>query len=352
MKSILFLSANPKGSMLLRLNEEEREIKERLRLAGYGKVPIQSTGAARPRDMQQAMLDVKPQIVHFSGHGAEKEGLVFEDAVGQAKLVDAVALSDLFKLFSSRVECVILNSCYSEFQANEISQHIDYVIGMKKEIGDQAAIEFSVGFYTALGAGESIEFAYLLGCNAIQLAGLSEEKTPILIRKIAPQKPHPPDDKEVLQVNAELVNSGQSISFKVNPRVSVKYLTRKFADHFKLNETAETGGFSRLGIRWVLVDKVAEDFWKQLSRTEQAEIYAIVANTGMGMHRISYSPEEPLSEIGTYDNIVFHLYVIEDHDYYSGGCPPAESVGEAPVDSNETDALTLLIRQLGVPPIS
>jgi hypothetical protein len=181
-KSILLLAANPKETRSLRLQEEEREIKERLRLAGYGKTPINSTGATRSRDIQQAMLDFKPQIVHFSGHGAAQEGLVFEDATGQEKLVNSTALANLFRLFN-RVECVVLNACYSKFQAEAIARHIEYVIGMNQGIGDKAAIEFSVGFYSALGSGESIEFAYELGCNAIQLEGLPEELTPVLYKK-------------------------------------------------------------------------------------------------------------------------------------------------------------------------
>lgn len=186
LKSILLLAANPKGTASLRLQEEEREIKERLRLAGYGKAPINSTGATRTRDIQQAMLDFKPHIVHFTGHGAGKDGLAFEDATGQLKLVDSEALANLFKLFSNRVECVVLNACYSEVQAEAISQYIDYVIGMSQAIGDRAAIEFAVGFYTALGSGESVEFAYELGCNAIQLEGIAEHLIPVL--KIGPKK--------------------------------------------------------------------------------------------------------------------------------------------------------------------
>jgi len=182
-KSILILAANPKKSINLRLQEEEREIKERLRLAGYGRVPVNSTGAVRPRDIQQAMLDFKPQIVHFSGHGAGQDGLVFEDAAGQGKLISSEALADLFKLFSNRVECVILNACYSKFQAEAIAQHINFVVGMSEAIGDRAAIEFSVGFYSAIGADESYEFAYNMGCNAIHLEGILEKLTPIVFRK-------------------------------------------------------------------------------------------------------------------------------------------------------------------------
>ena len=39
---------------------------------------------------------------------------------------------------------------------------MDFVVGMNREIGDSAAIEFSAAFYDALGAGESVEFAFAL----------------------------------------------------------------------------------------------------------------------------------------------------------------------------------------------
>jgi small GTP-binding protein len=183
MKTILLLAANPKNTNPLRLQEEERDIKERLRLAGYGTEPIKSAVAARPRDIQQSILDFDPQIIHFSGHGGDEAGLVFEDIDGNPKLISGEALADLFELFSDRLECVVLNACYSETQALAISQHINYVIGMDRKIGDRAAIEFAVGFYTALGANKPYDFAFKLGCNAIRLAGIDEAHTPKLLKK-------------------------------------------------------------------------------------------------------------------------------------------------------------------------
>jgi hypothetical protein len=182
-KSILIVAANPKDTKPLRLQEEKREIQEKLRLAGYGKVPIYSTEATRSRDLQQAILEFQPQIVHFSGHGANKEGLLFEDGNGETKLISSEALGNLFRLFSDCVECVVLNACYSQHQAEIIAQHIDYVVGMKQEIGDRAAIEFSVGFYTGIGSGKSIDFSYELGCNAIQLEGIPNHLVPGLWKK-------------------------------------------------------------------------------------------------------------------------------------------------------------------------
>lgn len=183
-QKILILAANPKGTTPLRLDEEVREIDAGLQRAKHREqFVLEQKWAVRPRDIQRTMLDLNPQIVHFSGHGTGDEGLVFEDETGSAKLVDGEALAGLFELFAEQVDCVVLNGCYSEAQADAISEHINYVIGMNKAIGDRAAIEFAVGFYDALGAGRPVEFAYKFGCAAIRLAGIPEQLTPILKKK-------------------------------------------------------------------------------------------------------------------------------------------------------------------------
>jgi hypothetical protein len=204
-KILLFLAANPTDTYKLRLDEEVREIEAGLRRSQYrDRFELKQQWAVRPIDLRRAMLDCKPQIVHFSGHGigrathdtsaettreislvdgieAFDEGLVLEDATGQAKLVSTEALSALFELFADSVECVVLNTCYSERQASAIAQHIPYVIGMNQAIGDRAAIEFAIGFYDALGAGKSIQHSYKTGCVAVQLAGIPEHLTPVMV---------------------------------------------------------------------------------------------------------------------------------------------------------------------------
>jgi hypothetical protein len=183
-QTILFLVANPKGTTRLRLDQELRDIDEGLQRAQQrDQFSLEQRLAVRPRDIQRAMLDVDPGIIHFSGHGTGDQGLVFEDEVGNAKLVDGEALASLFALFADRVSCVVLNGCYSEVQARAIAQYIPYVIGMNQSIGDKAAIAFAVGFYDALGAGKDIDFAYKLGCTAIRLEGIAEHLTPILLKK-------------------------------------------------------------------------------------------------------------------------------------------------------------------------
>jgi hypothetical protein len=183
-QTLLILTANPKGTSQLRLDQEVRDIEVGLERAKHrDRFILEQKWAVRPRDIQRAMLDTNPSIVHFSGHGTGDEGLVFEDESGNVKLVDGEALAGLFELFAEQVECVVLNGCYSEIQALAIAKHVNYVIGMKKAIGDKAAIEFAVGFYDALGAGRTVEFAYKFGCAAIRLAGIPEQLTPTLKQK-------------------------------------------------------------------------------------------------------------------------------------------------------------------------
>jgi hypothetical protein len=168
-KTILILAANPENTSRLRLDREVREISDGLRRSRYrNRFQIEQQWAVQPRGIQRAMLELKPQIVHFCGHGEGESGLVFQDALGETKLVSSEALANLFRLFTDRVECVLLNACYAEAQADAIVQHINYVIGMKQAVRDDVAIAFAAGFYEGLGNGLSIEAAFEQGQQAIQ----------------------------------------------------------------------------------------------------------------------------------------------------------------------------------------
>jgi CHAT domain len=239
-KTILVLAANPKDTSRLRLDEEIREIKAGLqRSRNRDQFRLVSEWAVRPRDIQRAMLDNEPNIVHFSGHGSGNDGLVFEDDTGSSKLVEGQALAQLIDLFSDTVECVVLNGCYSAIQAQAIAQHIENVIGMTQVIGDRAAIEFSVGFYDALGAGRPVEFAYKLGCNSIAGVEIPENLTPILIQTDHAKRRHnkengtplevlhPRNQKEESDENPNPDDVQLMTNLERNQRISIKKLKGK-----------------------------------------------------------------------------------------------------------------------------
>lgn len=171
----------------LRLDEEVREIQAGLERARIREqFEIIAKWAVRPDDLRRALLDYEPEIVHFSGHGEENQGLVLENDSGQMQVVSSESLARLFSLFGG-IECVLLNACYSEAQAQAIHQHVDCVVGMNRTIGDRAAIKFAVGFYDALGAGRSYTDAYEFGRIAIDLENIPESAIPVLKSRNHPQ---------------------------------------------------------------------------------------------------------------------------------------------------------------------
>ena len=185
LRTILILAASPTDQVRLRLDQEARDIDESLRRSLHrDRFTLQSQWAVRPKDLRRAILDHNPQIVHFCGHGEGKQGIVLENETGKSQLVSTEAISDLFKLFADKgLECVVLNACYSEVQANAIVQHIPYVIGMSDAILDKTAPKFAVGFYDALGAGWSYEQAFEMGKSAIAIEGIPEADLPVLKQK-------------------------------------------------------------------------------------------------------------------------------------------------------------------------
>ena len=172
-KKILFLAANPSDQSQIKTNPEHREIKAQLErgLHSHKFEFLPSQFALTLDELQRAFVRDVPNIIHFSGHG-EQEGILIEDDHGKSKLLKTNVLKLLFKPFSGKVDIVILNSCYSSEQAEEISKIGAYVLGNKLPVKDTAAASFAVGFY--LGLGEGKDFFGALHNGMIRLADQHE----------------------------------------------------------------------------------------------------------------------------------------------------------------------------------
>jgi tetratricopeptide (TPR) repeat protein len=207
MIKILFLAANPKDTDPLRLGEEVREIEERLRLAELrDEFEVKSKWAVRVTDLASYLLQYKPDVVHFSGHGSRGGELILEDEHGTSHPVSPEALRDLFATLRDNVRCVLLNACYSEGQANGIAESVGCVVGMSGPIHDDSAIRFAAGFYEGLGYGRSVKTAFDLGCWRVKHAGGSQSVRDLVGEKAALPTQIPPKLKETPGVDpAKLV---------------------------------------------------------------------------------------------------------------------------------------------------
>lgn len=171
--NVLVVFANPIGTDSLNLGREDKIIREAIHLSKHRDLfSLEICHAATIHDLRRALLNGDFQIVHISGHGSGA-GLVLEDEQGGKFVVPQSALSAQLSAYVKpfgQLECVILNACYSLNQGNLISLNMPFTIAMEGRIGDTAAIEFSRGFYDALGANKGIEFAYQEGYRNVMLS--------------------------------------------------------------------------------------------------------------------------------------------------------------------------------------
>lgn len=168
---ILFLGANPQGTRSLRVDEEIREIQHVI-MQGRERdnIQVETRWAIRPRDITQALIDTRPHLVHFAGHGGgEEESFAGESDSGFVHVIPVDGLVRAFKALGRDVRCVIVNACRTERLAQALATVIPHVIGMRQPVGDQSAIRFSIGFYQALAGGEPVETAFDVGVAQLMM---------------------------------------------------------------------------------------------------------------------------------------------------------------------------------------
>ena len=170
---ILIVSADPRDATRLRVAEERRELDAALRATRFrDSFTIRDIPSCRVRDIARALDEYSPEILLFTGHGSSS-GLCFEDDSGRLNIVETSSLARLLQDLDD-LNLVILNSCYSQDQAQCIADAVVHVIGMEGMITDTNAIDFSREFFTALGYGRTFEESFE---RAIAAVGLNSSST-------------------------------------------------------------------------------------------------------------------------------------------------------------------------------
>src|SRR5215813_12927030 len=133
---ILFLAANPRDTGRLALDREARAILVELKRSGYrDRFDFVTRWAAEPLDLLRELRELKPTIVHFSGHGArladtsdreqgrdvvvaipcgdERGGVMFDGAGGPGQMVTPEAFVQTLAAAGPQVRLVVLNACFT-----------------------------------------------------------------------------------------------------------------------------------------------------------------------------------------------------------------------------------------------
>lgn len=158
--TVLFLASSPEDLEPLRLDQETREIQQRLRTSEHrDSIKVEWRLARQLRDLMDDLNQTRPHVVHFSGHGNQRE-FAFEDADGDTKPLSNELLAQLLSVNSDRIRLAVFNSCQSAAQAQLACDHIELAIGMSTTVADAAAKTFAAQFYSSIGYGHSVEKAF------------------------------------------------------------------------------------------------------------------------------------------------------------------------------------------------
>jgi len=179
---ILVLFANPKGTNPIRLGTEQRAIEQCIERSQHRhRIHLHHHHATTVDDLARALLEPY-EIVHLSGHGSG-QGFVLETDNGRPFVPPPAALAGLFQEHSPPIQCVILNSCFSLTQGVLTALGIPFTIASERPLDDDAAIEFTRGFYDAIGADRNVEQAYTSGIRRCLLKAHDPRRLPSLLRQ-------------------------------------------------------------------------------------------------------------------------------------------------------------------------
>lgn len=178
---ILFVAANPHAGGQLALDSEYRAIEQSIRAGRYrDQFQLIPKLAVRPSDLQQALLEHGPDIVHFACHGNSHAEIMLCTDGAEIAYVSAGALSSIFHAYEHSIALVVFNACFASEQAETICTDINFAIGMQSSIEDSVAIVFAAALYGALAYGRSMQEAFELAVAAIESANPQQKHLPRL----------------------------------------------------------------------------------------------------------------------------------------------------------------------------
>jgi hypothetical protein len=172
---VLYMTANPE--MDLRTEVEVRDVQQAVKRALHRElIDVQYRPAATPEDLLDGMNDVRPHVVHFSGHAGDA-AVLFDNASVDSPEGHEVPFEMLARALGATTEpptLLVLNGCDTLDGAEVLLEATPVVIAMATEISDLAASAFAARFYAAVASAQPIGPALRQGAVVLDLMGLDE----------------------------------------------------------------------------------------------------------------------------------------------------------------------------------
>ena len=132
-------------------------------------------------DIQRELLNNRPKILHFSGHGGPGV-LVFEKDDGTSEMLRAENLAEILRIYG-QLDCLVLHACFSEEVAQACAKHVAIVVGSTDAIDDTTAPKFTYAFYQGLANGRDYVNSFEMGKAEVALANPDQAKLYVMYVK-------------------------------------------------------------------------------------------------------------------------------------------------------------------------
>jgi hypothetical protein len=143
---------------------------------------IQTVLRATRKEIRNALLEKKPDIIQFVGHGVYKEDkghIALMDDLGDSWLVDEQAFANLFQGYDDNLGLLCLTACESAQSSNPqsfmgiapqlVERGVPAVVAMQYEVQVKTARVFLEDFYTSIAAHKPVDWAVQMARNAVAL---------------------------------------------------------------------------------------------------------------------------------------------------------------------------------------
>lgn len=156
---VLYLTSSPDHTAPLRVDAEVNNVLKAIRGAKYrDQVDLQVRPAASRQDLIDGINDLRPHVVHFSGHGVS--GLLAFDNASlndpQSVMIEFDLLAELLAATGTPPKLLVMNACSTLEGADVLLEAVPLVIAMADSVGDAGAGVFASQFYAAIASAQPV----------------------------------------------------------------------------------------------------------------------------------------------------------------------------------------------------
>jgi CHAT domain-containing protein len=161
---VLYMTASPVGAPehALRVDAEMNNVLRAIRASKHSDlIDLSPRPAAAPQELVDGINDLRPHVVHFSGHAGAR-GLLFDNASVTDPgdhMVSYGQIARLLRATDNPPMLVVLKACDTASGASELLEAVPLVVAMKAPVGDASAAVFATHFYAAIGGAQTVAAA-------------------------------------------------------------------------------------------------------------------------------------------------------------------------------------------------